>query len=446
MVRQLKAVARPCDAICILPPAIMILPEHPNMTNPAYARQQTSMTQAGEIAPEPGAVTTPGRSILFLALASFVSAATARVADPLLPAIGSEFGATAGQAGLIVAAFSISYGLLQAIYGPVGDRFGKYRLVAIATFLSSIGVVASAFAGSLSMLALTRLLSGATAAAIIPLSMAWIGDVVPYEQRQSVLAKFMTGQILGLVFGQAFGGMLSEIMGWRQVFVVLGLLYVLAAIGLTTDLLRKDHPQAVRSGGGGVLRGVAQMLGLLARPWPRTVIIMVFLEGAIVFGSWAYVGSELQRRFGIGPGMAGAILGVFGLGGLLYALNARILVKRFGERGLVIWGGFGIALAFAMVALTPILWSTLVASAVCGLSFYMLHNTLQTNATQMAPEARGSAVSLFASALFIGQTVGVGVVGPLFDRWGGQPGLVIAAMLTPLLALWFAGRLRNRPD
>lgn len=386
------------------------------------------------------------RSIFFLALASFVSAATARIADPLLPEIGRTFTSTAGEAGIIVAAFSISYGLLQAVYGPIGDSFGKYRLVAIATFLSSLGVIASAFATTLSFLALARLLSGATAAAIIPLSMAWIGDVVPYDQRQSVLAKFMTGQIMGLVFGQAFGGVLSEFMGWRQVFIVLAVLYIFAALGLGLDLMRKDHPPAVRSGRGGVILGIRQMFGLLARPWPRTVIIMVFLEGAIVFGSWAYVGSELQRRFGIGPGMAGIVLGFFGFGGLAYALNARRMVARFGERGLVIWGGFGLAAAFALTAVTPVLTLAVAASSVCGLSFYMLHNTLQTNATQMAPESRGSAVSLFASALFIGQTVGVGVVGPVFDRWGGQPVLVAAAIVTPLLVIWFSGRLRYRPD
>lgn len=386
------------------------------------------------------------RAIFFLALASFVSAATARVADPLLPDIGMEFSTTPGEAGMVVAAFSISYGLLQAVYGPVGDVLGKYRMVAIATFLSSVGVMACAFAGSLGVLAVSRLLSGATAAAIIPLSMAWIGDAVPYAERQSVLAKFMTGQILGLVFGQAVGGMLSEVMGWRQVFMVLALLYVLAAAGLAANLMRKDHPPAVRSGNGDILKGIASMLSLLGRWWPRTVIIMVFLEGAIVFGSWAYVGSELQRRFGIGAGVAGAILGVFGLGGLVYALNAGRMVKRFGERGLVLGGGFGLAVAFLAIVATPVLAGAAIASALCGLSFYMLHNTLQTNATQMAPEARGAAVSLFASALFIGQTVGVAVVGPAFDRWGGQPGLMVAAVLTPMLVIWFVTRLRRRPD
>ncbi len=70
-------------------------------------------------------------------------------------------------------------------------------------------------AGSLATLAGLRLLSGVTAAAIIPLSMAFIGDHVAYEQRQATLARFMSGQILGLIGGQVIGGIVGDLLGWR---------------------------------------------------------------------------------------------------------------------------------------------------------------------------------------------------------------------------------------
>src|SRR6185436_13471785 len=58
--------------------------------------------------------------------------------------------------------------------------------------------------------------------AVIPVAIAWIGDVVPYEGRQQVLARYISGQILGIVFGQAAGGMLGELIGWLH--IVAGLL------------------------------------------------------------------------------------------------------------------------------------------------------------------------------------------------------------------------------
>ena len=56
-----------------------------------------------------------------------------------------------------------------------------------------------------------------------------------------------------------------------------------------------------------------------------------------------------------------------------------------------------------------------------GLGFYTLHNTLQTNATQMTPQARGTAVAMFSSALYVGQTAGVRPGALVFDRAGAVP-------------------------
>ena len=79
-----------------------------------------------------------------------------------------------------------------------------------------------------------------------------------------------------------------------------------------------------------------------------------------------------------------------------------------------------------------------------GLGFYMLHNTLQTNATQMSPQARGTAVALFSSVLYVGQSLGVAGGSLLIDRTGAPAIFVIAALLLPLLGFWFAARLRRR--
>ena len=52
--------------------------------------------------------------------------------------------------------------------------------------------------------------------------MAYIGDVTPYERRQPVLGRYLSGQIFGQLFGQAAGGVLGDLFGWRNVFFLLG--------------------------------------------------------------------------------------------------------------------------------------------------------------------------------------------------------------------------------
>ncbi|AHV94942.1 major Facilitator Superfamily protein [Bordetella holmesii 30539] len=127
----------------------------------------------------------------------------------MLPQLAQEFSTTTGQAGHAVTAFAVAYGLLQMFFGPVGDCYGKYRVVCVATFACAIGSAGAAMADSLDMLVICRMLSGAAGAGIVPLSMAWIGDNVPYERRQATLARFLTGTILGMAAGSLAGGCLQ---------------------------------------------------------------------------------------------------------------------------------------------------------------------------------------------------------------------------------------------
>jgi MFS transporter, YNFM family, putative membrane transport protein len=159
-----------------------------------------------------------------------------RVADPLVPQVAHDFAVTPGRAAIVVTAFALAYGLCQVVWGPVGDRFGKYRTIATMTLCSAATVAIAGFVHSLSALALARLVSGATAAALIPLSMAFIGDHVAYERRQPVIARFLTGQIMGLVAGQVFGGIFGDTLGWRAVFLLLGALYLLVGALLVLEL------------------------------------------------------------------------------------------------------------------------------------------------------------------------------------------------------------------
>jgi predicted MFS family arabinose efflux permease len=74
----------------------------------------------------------------------------------------------------------------------------------------------------------------------------------------------------------------------------------------------------------------------------------------------------------------------------------------------------------------------------------MLHNTLQVNATQMAPERRGAAVSAFASSFFMGQSLGVSLAGAAVVSTGTAPLLVIGALGVLAVAFYFAALLQRR--
>jgi MFS transporter, YNFM family, putative membrane transport protein len=103
-----------------------------------------------------------------------------------------------------------------------------------------------------------------------------------------------------------------------------------------------------------------------------------------------------------------------------------------------------LGLAFLVLAIGAAWWLAPFAVAAIGLGFYALHNTLQTNATQMTPEARGTAVAIFSSAIYLGQTLGVTLAALVIDRFTAVPVFVTAALVLPALAWWFAARLEDR--
>src|SRR6195256_5493654 len=223
----------------------------PATLRPVNARNRTGAHLEGPRTPNesrtprltalPAAQKVPTRSIILLAGAGFASQAMVRVTDSLLPQIAADFGTTVGEASIVVAAYSLSHGSIQLIIGPVADRFGKYRTVALMCALATILVALCGTVQSLSALAIARFASGAAAGWIIPTSMAFVGDVTPYEQRQPILGRYLSGQILGQLFGQAAGGILGDWLGWRNVFFVLAAMFALSTAGLIFELL--NNPQ-----------------------------------------------------------------------------------------------------------------------------------------------------------------------------------------------------------
>src|SRR5262249_9966358 len=152
---------------------------------------------------------------------------------------------------------------------------------------------------------------------------------------------------------------------------------------------------------------------------------------------------DLNQRFGLGFATVGLIVGTFGLGGLLYAATVQQVVNRLGQRGLATGGGVLLGIAYLTLATGAAWWLAPIAVTMIGLGFYALHNTLQTNATQMTPEARGTAVAIFSSAIYLGQSAGVAAGAFVFDRFGGAPLFVVTAIVLPVLALWFASVLKR---
>ena len=343
-------------------------------------------------------------------MAGFVSGSAIRIAEPMLPKLATEFDVSAAAAGSVITWFALAYGGFQLVHGPIGDRLGKLRTIAGALLLAGVASCACAAATSLDSLALCRFAVGMTAGAVIPLSFAYIGDNIPFESRQAMLGRFIGGILLGQTSGPLLGGLFSDWIGWRYTFLVPGAAFVL--IGLSLGYAARGERVAADPGRSSVLR---VYLTLFRRPLVQAMCAFVAFESFLFSGLFAYFGVYMHDAFAFSFTVIGVCLAGFGVGGVAYSMSVKFLMVRLGQAGIVRTGGALLLFAHLMLGLVPHPWLMFPLIVTIGLGFLMLHNTMQTFATEMAPGARGAGVALFAFALFFAQAIGVSLVGEFID-------------------------------
>lgn len=373
------------------------------------------------------------RLIWVLGACGFASTFTMRLLDPLVPTLANEFGRTIPQVAMVATAFSISYAIGQPFLGPIADAVGKARTIFVSAAALAVMLVGSALITSFEALFAIRMLMGVFAGGIIPLAMAAIGDRAPMAERQVALGRFLTIMIVGQTAGAAASGIIADHFGWRAVMLTSAVLAGLAAVLVLVVL--KPRPDAKRE--------VISISGALGRYRtvfrnPRTLVLygLVITEGALIFGIMPYVAGILGDRWGVGPSEAGLAVGGAGLGGLVYGFTVRFLVAKLGPVRMVTAGGLLMAMAIAVFSI-PFLpwWTAILCFIVQGFGFFLMHGTFQAQATELAPEARGSAVALFACALFCGHALGPVIVGALKLSFGVAPALLAMAVGIALLGL-----------
>jgi predicted MFS family arabinose efflux permease len=171
---------------------------------------------------------------------------------------------------------------------------------------------------------------------------------------------------------------------------------------------------------------------------PRSVILyaVVVAEGALIFGIMPFVAAILAERAGVGATEAGIVVGGAGVGGLIYGFTVSRWVRWLGPARMVLTGGLVMAAAIALFALPFLPWWTAIGCFLAqGLGFFLMHGTYQAQATELAPEARGSAVALFACALFCGHALGPVIMGALKTGLGATPALLLMAAGIALLGM-----------
>ena len=372
------------------------------------------------------------RSLLgVLGFLSFSSVYANVVIVPVLIEIASEFGATAGSAGLVAAAYGVPGVVIAVLAGPYSDRFGRKIFLVAGTVLMGLATLLSSVAQSFEMLLATRALAGMGASVIFPNVNATVGDAFAYRDRGRAISTIIAMNTMASIVGLPVAGIVAEATSWRVSVGLVGLLAVAAAFVLLR-LLPQRPPEGEPAGARTLYRQIAANASAVGS-------LLSSLFGALFWFTWAtFFIVFFQRTYDLSLGVASTVGLTLGVGVLVGSQIGGRLGDRIGYRPII---GGSIVIAGALLLLetnihVPLATAAalnLLLSAVIGARF-ATNNAL---ISEQVPEARGTMFAISASLVSLGMVIGPALGGVLIDAFGfgaiGVFGAGVAALAAGVL-------------
>ena len=157
---------------------------------------------------------------LALSLATFMLVLDSTIANVAIPTIAGDLGASSSQGTWVITSFGVANAISIPITGWLAKRFGEVRLFLISTLLFVLASWLCGIANSLEMLIVFRVLQGAVAGPIIPLSQSLLLNNYPPEKRGMALAFWSMTIVVAPICGPILGGWISDNIHWGWIFFI----------------------------------------------------------------------------------------------------------------------------------------------------------------------------------------------------------------------------------
>jgi predicted MFS family arabinose efflux permease len=344
------------------------------------------------------------RLLRVLAAATFLIFFQAFMVAPIIPTLAQIFGVSLGTIGLIVPAYLIPYGLATLVYGPLSDRVGRRPIIfaSLSAFILLTGL--TAVTRSASGMLIIRLLTGLGASGVVPIALALVGDMFPFNERGRALGWLFGAMAGGMAFGSTAGAVLEPVITWQGLFLAVSALGIVVLIAL---LPYRTVLEARPQGAGNVtarkvLKGIRALLA--SKRGARTYAYVLF-NGIFHSGTFTWLGLYFARRYGLSEvGIGLALLG-YGVPGFLFGPAIGRLADRLGRSRLIPAGVLISSLSAVGLALNvPVAVAALLVTTL-SLGYDMTQPLLAGIVTALSPN-RGLAMGLNVFALFTGFGLG----------------------------------------
>jgi predicted MFS family arabinose efflux permease len=380
----------------------------------------------------------PKKLLILLGSIAFLVQGDNYAAAPLIVSIAKDLNLSIPSAALSVSAYMIPFGIFTIIFGPLADRFGKAKILNIASFCTAIFSVLCALSFNLLSLCILRGANGAFAAAVLPVAISLIGDSFEDSKRQNALGAIIGMAFFGGAVSPGIGGLVSYYGSWRLLYLIYGIAEIIVALIMIKSLER--NPGVITS-----LNFIDVYKNSFSNKNLMKVVSILFFLGFSVFGSFMFSGKYIQDRLDFNILLVGALLSLFGLSTALTGRKAGSLRNKFGNN-LLLYAGIlgGISWGTMVLWKNPILFSLSLIGF--GFSFILLQSTIIQTAQQLMPNQRGTVMSLASFNMFIGGGIGTLVNGKILSLFGFVPIFITASMIIFVVGIVINSYLKKLHD
>lgn len=368
----------------------------------------------------------------------------------LLPVIGpraQQLGGTPLLVGFAIAAYSLANLAFDPIGGALADRFGRRRVVMVSLIISPAAIAIYAFANSLPLFLIARLIHGASGGALAAALFALLGDAAPVGRRGRTLGR--AGALIGIaaVVGPASAAIISAVAGATMVFLGVAVLIAVGLLIVLPLLPETLAPRASAAATPGAWRRI------LADPQLRIALVAIFgLEAAVGSVTGFIKDGLITRALAEGRDQAGALRYAAGASGGLFTIFGviaiAIMLSRVADRvdhrgpfGISLVGLGALAGALTLLAVSPTLTVDLIAMVLYGVGYGLIFPAAAgAVAIASAPGERGRANGALNLSFDLGISAGPilgGLLATLFVGLtafaGGLTLVVVAAILLPVV-------------
>jgi len=368
-----------------------------------------------------------------LALGTFAVGTEGFMIAAILPTISEELSVGVGAAGLLVTVFSLVYAISSPVLTALTARVPRRILLigALAAFV--LTNLAAAFAPGYWTLVVARVLIALAAGLFVPNANALAGAIVHPSRRGRALAIVNGGITVAVAVGVPLGAVVAVHLGWRFTFVGVALLS-LAALGILALKLPRDIVVNMPA-------TLKDRLAIVGQRRPLTVLLATTVWAIGAYTVYTFISPFLSLSAGLSPASAGLVLTLLGTAAIGGVTLGGVANDRFGARKVQALALPLMALAFAGLTLSALLFApnagpfVLPLVALWGLSGWGFFPPQQARLIGVAGVANASvALSLNASFMYLGFSIGAFlgslVVGLLSVAWIGLAGAlcILAAM------------------